>query len=461
VFNIVTTVSGLGCSSGLVRHLSHHRATGTTEMLGPTLVIALVPVGFMGLLAGGAVAALAGPLAALFSSTSMGAASEELARTLRWMAPFIPVGTVYWVIVQGTRGFDTMRPVVVVDKLGRGILLPVAVGIALSAGLSPAGIAAVWASSTLVALVPAAGAMRALVRDATQQTRSTGQPRSTPDRSEMVRSYWRFTGPRAIGQVSEVSVTWLDTLIVGSVLGAAAAGIYGAGTRYVLPGLFVADAIMQVVGPRISGLLSVGRSAAADHMLTVATGWQVSTLWPLYLLAGVFAPTLLQVFGAEVVAATGALRWLAAGVLVSSLAGPAASVILMSGRSVLAMVNTLVLMAVNVGGNLLLVPRLGMAAAGAVWGFTLVVSTFLPLAQMRRTMAMSTLGAPAVRGALIATASFVPPALSAVALLGQTWAALALGGVAGFGLYTWAIARWGSVLKFDVLRSSVGVGPRS
>ena len=81
-------------------------------------------------------------------------------------------------------------------------------------------------------------------------------------------------------QASEVVVNWMDTVIVGAVLSTTAAGIYASGTRYLLPGLFAAEALMQVTGPRVSGLLARRRTLEASVLVQVVAGWQVAVLWP-------------------------------------------------------------------------------------------------------------------------------------------------------------------------------------
>src|SRR5690606_33249068 len=107
-----------------------------------------------------------------------------------------------------------------------------------------------------------------------------------PDRA-FRKQYWRFTAPRAVGQASEVAVNWLDTIVVSAIVSTTAAGIYASGSRYLLPGLFAAEALMQVTGPRISGLLAKDRKREASELLQVVAGWQVLVMWPLYLLIAV------------------------------------------------------------------------------------------------------------------------------------------------------------------------------
>jgi O-antigen/teichoic acid export membrane protein len=450
VFNILATVGGLGCSSGLVRHISAYRASGQTARIPKTLLVALVPVALVGVILTLVLIATAPFFADLFGAGSDTAG--EVSTTLRWMAPLLPVAATYTVLLQGTRGFDTMRPVVLIDKIGRGLCLPFLAWGAAGAGLSPAAIGLLWASTTAVALVPTAITMFRLTRRATAADQ---EPARVPPTGRLARDYWRFTAPRGVGQVSEVLVNWMDTVIVGAILGTAAAGIYGAGTRYVLPGIFVGDAIIQVVAPKISGLLHREDVTNAGHLLRVATGWQSMIMWPLYCIVLVFAPVLLGLFGTEVVEASAALRYLAVGVMVAALAGPAAAIILMSGRSMLAMGNTLVLLVVNLVGNLLLVPKHGISAAGLVWAITIVIATWLPGVQALKTLGVRSWGAPGFVSAALAGLTVLPLALGARAWLGQSWTAVAVGGAVGSTLYALGIARWGGVLELDVLRSSL------
>jgi O-antigen/teichoic acid export membrane protein len=161
VFNILATLTGMGCSSGLVRMTSQYRATRQADLLRPTLLVAVVPVAVAGVLAAVFMVVAGSWLADVFGG---GQSTEEVQDTLRAMAPFLPFAAVYWVLIQGSRGYDTMRPVVVVDKIGRGLVLPAVAWIGVAAGLGPAGIGAAWAATNLVALFPSVWVTARLVR---------------------------------------------------------------------------------------------------------------------------------------------------------------------------------------------------------------------------------------------------------------------------------------------------------
>ena len=371
LFSITSTMAGLGCSTGLIRMISRDRATGHPERLPATVRIAVVPVGVVSVIVAAFVFALSEQIADLLSN---GAEVAQVAGVLRVMAPFLPAATLHTVLVQATRGFDTMLPQVAIERVGRALSLPIVVAIAATADMGPRGVGVAWAATNLVALVFSA---RALLVRVNRAVLASGRTPTPADRA-MRREYWAFTAPRAIGQASEVAVNWLDTIIVSAIVSTTAAGIYASGSRYLLPGLFAAEALMQVTGPRISGLLAVRKQREASALLQVVAGWQVAVMWPLYLVIIAFPSPLLRVFGPEVVAAKGALIALAIAMLIASPVGPAASAILMSGRSRQAMLNTLAVLAVNLGGNLVFVPRHGITAAGIVWGATILVAAALP-----------------------------------------------------------------------------------
>ncbi len=452
LFNIVSTIAGLGCSTGLVRMISRDRATGNGERLPATVRVAMVPVVVTAVAAAIAVALAAPAIADLLAD---GEKVDPVASVLRWMALFLPAATVHTVLIQGTRGFDTMRPLVAIERVGRAGALPVVAGLAAASGMGPSGVGVVWAGTNAVALVFSARAMYTRVTGAVQ---ASGRPAATPDRA-FRRQYWSFTAPRAVGQASEVAVNWLDTIVVSAIVSTTAAGVYASGSRYLLPGLFAAEALMQVTGPRISGLLAVDRRSEASDLLKVVAGWQVAVMWPIYLLIAVFPTPLLQVFGEEVVAARGALIALAVAMLIASPIGPAASAILMSGRSTQAMLNTLAVLAVNLVGNFAFVPVHGITAAGVVWGATIVVAAALPGWQCRHLLGVATVGRPAVIGAAVAAATVGTVALSTRAVLGESSAGLLAAVSLGGAAYAISLRSVRTQLHLDALWQGVNRRP--
>jgi O-antigen/teichoic acid export membrane protein len=450
VFMIMSRFAELGGSTGLVRTISRDRALGRVERIKPTVIAAVVPVFTLGLVFAVVLWLLAPALADLFGT---GKDTAEITHLLRLLAPFLPLSATYGVIVIGSRGFDVMWLQVWMEKIGRACLMPVAVFLAIQAGGGPEGALAAWALSTLLVAVVTAVLFVRLMRTEVAAHPATGEIPPV-EFGPIARGFWVFTLPRAFGQAFNVAVLWFDTLFVAALIGATEGGIYAAGTRYLLIGTFISEAVMQAVGPRVSGLLTLHKTDEARQVVVQTTTWQVAIIWPIYLVIGVFATVLLRVFGPDFVAAEAALVFLSVGMLVACLGGPCDSVILMSGRSRQSLFNSAAALTVNVVGNLVFVPLYGISAAGAVWAVTLVVAAGLPALQSTRRLGITPWSRPMVRTMGLALGTVGVACLAARAALGETWtglfAAVLVGGTA-YSALTWRLRR--SIHLQDLLDS--------
>jgi O-antigen/teichoic acid export membrane protein len=131
VFSIISRSAMAGTDVGLVRFTSRFLARNRTGEVGALYRVALVPVAVVSSLAGLAVFLLADPLGGLLTA---GHGHDTLTEYLRVLAPFIPVAAVYQAVDGATRGFGTMVPSVVVDRIGRSSALPLLVLVASAAG---------------------------------------------------------------------------------------------------------------------------------------------------------------------------------------------------------------------------------------------------------------------------------------------------------------------------------------
>ena len=175
----------------------------------------------------------------------------QLSKVLAALAPFLPFAVFETVLVSATRGYDVMWPQAAIEKIGRAALLPIVVLVTTRLGGDVVAVARAWAATNLVALVPAVIVTRRLMQRACQTPivpEKHGAASATPgtsahlgaqrlDRAAWLattRSFWAFSAPRAAGQTFEVSIAWIDTLLVSALISTSAAGIYASGTRYVL-----------------------------------------------------------------------------------------------------------------------------------------------------------------------------------------------------------------------------------
>ena len=453
-FNILARVAELGSATGLIRWVSRLRAQRSPELIGPMMWVGLVPVAVVSLLFAWVLGTRSHGIAQLFAN---GEAVGQLSDVLSALAPFLPLAVFETVLVSATRGYDVMWPQASIEKIGRALLLPIVVLVTTRMGGDVVAVARAWAATNLVALVPAVIVTRHLMRRARRVSGATDQPeclQRAAGRSSVptgrrfdgiswgstARAFWAFSAPRAAGQTFEVSIAWIDTLLVSALISTSAAGVYASGTRYVLIGAFVGEALMQVVGPRVSGLMTRRRNRETSHLVRMAAGWQTAITWPAYLLVIAFAPVLLGVFGRQVLAAEGALVALSLGLCVFSLFGPAGSVILMGGRSSQAMGNAAIAVVFNLVGNLVLIPWLGITGAGIVWALTLVLSVALPAWQAHHLMHLDMSSRSALWSAGLATVTVGCSAAFFRVVAGATPTGLVLAAVIGLGAF--GVAMW-------------------
>ncbi|HEX6382511.1 MAG TPA: MATE family efflux transporter, partial [Acidimicrobiia bacterium] len=216
LFTILSNTAELGADTGLVRSISRLRALDRVRDIRKTLYVALFPPLVVSALFGLALWMWAPQLAEIFGK---GEGRDQIADFARWMAPLLPAAGLIRVILSGTRGFGTMIPSVVVDKLGRpGIQVALALAILLVAGNGHANhglIALAWA---LPFLIGTAGGLwwlwGLLLKEERRDRRTNGRRRSRPTML-LAEKFWRFTAPRGLAGIFQVVVLWLNTLLVG------------------------------------------------------------------------------------------------------------------------------------------------------------------------------------------------------------------------------------------------------
>jgi O-antigen/teichoic acid export membrane protein len=433
-FNIVTSVTLWGADVGLVRQIPRLRVLGRVVDVRATIRLAISTVFAAGLVLAIVVVLVADPLAALLVRDGP---PGELATLLRILAPFLPIASAYSVAVAATRGFGTMRVSALVDRLGLSLAQPVFVLIVLLAGLGLGAVTLAWAAPTLLTAAIAGVWLARLVgrSDAKVEERERNAPVG-----RLFAEFWRFAAPRGLAGVFAVAVLWLDTLLLGALRSSREAGIYAAATRYLVIGSFAALAITQVVGPKLSELLSSRRGNRAEDVYRTGTAWSMALSWPVYWTMIVFAPVLLSVFGSGFETAQHAVAILGASMLFASAAGPVDVVLLMGGRSAWNLFNTVVAVVANVALNLLLIPRLGMTGAAIAWAASILANNVLPLLEVWILFRIHPFGTSARLVGAAAAVCFGLVPLAARLALGASLGGFALGEAIGGVLYVTILA---------------------
>ncbi|MCC2314575.1 lipopolysaccharide biosynthesis protein [Cellulomonas xiejunii] len=411
VFSIALALSRLGMDSASLWIVPRLLVDRVVEVRGAVVHLAVTA------LLGGALGSVVLVVLArvLWHDAPLGAAVGVVA----W---FLPPAALALALLGALRGAGGVLPYVLVGNVALPTARPVGVLVATAAGYGATGAAVGWA----LPWVPAAGVVVALLwREVRRRERAAGAVGAPwwPSR-ERRRRVAAYAAPRTLSAGLDQVLVWLDVLLVGALLGAADAGVYGSAARFVAAGLVVDAAIRVVVAPRFSALLHEGRLSAVQDLYRLASGWLVLFATPLYLLVAVFASAILGLLGPGFERGAPALVVLCAGAVVTFLAGNIHSVLLMSGRSGWAAVNKVVVVAVNVGLNLVLLPVLGIVGAATAWAVSMLVDAVLATIEVRVLVGVRIDLARVLAAAALALVTVGLPAVVVRAVLGDGLGAL-------------------------------------
>lgn len=461
-FVLTGGLAKLGTQTGLVYWPARLRATGRDHLLGACLRTALVPVTVLSGVLAVAMWLGAPALARLTAADSPHVIAEHTAG-LRILAVFLPLLALTDALLTATRGYRSMRPTVLLDRVLRSALQLVLVG--------AVGVAALWttASLPLFALAWAAPYLpvAVLAAFALRKTYFKGKPAAVRtkrvERRELRRDFWRFTGPRALASVAQLALQRVDVLLVAALGGLAPAAIYAVAGRFVVLVQFANQGISQSVQPRLAEALATGDRRTANHLYQTATGWLVLVTWPINLLVILFAPFYLGLFGAQYTSGTAVVLVLACAMLVATGCGMVDMVLAMAGRTSWNLINVLLALAVTIGLDVLLIPRHGALGAAIGLACAMVVNNLLPLIQIGRVARLHPFGAGTCAAGLLSVACFgvLPRIVTAVAGTGAAGLTLALAlAVPAFCLGAWLLRSHLALHAFTRTRRTTRTSPQ-
>jgi O-antigen/teichoic acid export membrane protein len=449
LFTILSNSVRLGADTGMVRTLSASRALGALHELGPLVRAALWPVLLAGIGAGAATWTLAPLLTRVFLH---GSASSAGVTGIRLLSFFLPMVAVTIVALSGTRGFGTMLPYAVIENLGKPFLRLLLVAAVVMAGLGSVAVLLAWAAPVAAGFVAALWVLFHLVRRTEAQATT---PRPAGASREILARFWRFAAPRGLAGIFQITVIWLDVLLVGALRSTSEAGVYAAASRLAMVGGLVTEAVRIAIAPQISWLLARREHARVEGVYQVGTWWIMALCWPLYLTLAIFGPVVLRIFGSEFVAGGSALLILSLGMLFSLATGNVTVMLLMGGKSSWNLLNAAGAVVVNVGLNLLLVPRIGITGAALAWAASMLLENTAALIQLRILMRLNPLGPGWWVAAGQSVLCYAGIGLLFWRFAGHTLPSLVVFAALATGLYVWLLWRARGVLQLDVLREAI------
>lgn len=148
-------------------------------------------------------------------------------------------------------------------------------------------------------------------------------------------------------------------------------GVYSAVQRTAVMGTIVLTAFNTVFAPVISRLHDQGRILQLKTLFQTIAKWTFTFSLPIYLAMILFRKPLLGLFGPEFVSGSGALAVLSVGWIVHSGTGSTGVMLSMTGRPMVNFLNMSGFFILNIGLNLILIPRYGILGAASATAFSL------------------------------------------------------------------------------------------
>jgi O-antigen/teichoic acid export membrane protein len=445
LFLIVEAVVSLGSATGTVYFIARLRSLGQHQRIPEVMRTAVRPVAIVSVAAAVVLALLAAPVARLLVGGQLGHAGArpaEVTAELRALAVALPFAAMLDTLLGASRGYRAMGPTAMVDRIGRPLLQLAGVGVAAAAG-SAALLAPLWALPYL----PAVGAVWLWLRRIQRRSRpaaagaastgpaSTGPASTGPASTEPVTGrsgraaahgreplrFWRFTGPRGLAALAQITIQRVDIVLVAIMRGPAEAAVYTAATRFLVAGQFGNQAISMAAQPRFTEMFAQGDHRGANRIYQVTTAWLILLTWPLYLLAVSFGPQVLTVFGRSYSGGAAVMVILGLTMLLATGCGQVDMVLVTTGRSSWSLINGLLAVVVNVGLDVLLIPRYGITGAAIGWSAAIILTNLMPLAQLAATRRLHPFG----------SGTFITAGLSVLSFGVLPWA---VRGLAGHGV---------------------------
>jgi O-antigen/teichoic acid export membrane protein len=487
LFLIIENLANLGSYNGVIYFIARLR---TPRQLRHMIRVAVAPVIIVSVTAACVVFAFAHPLARLLlgGRPDTGADPASVAHALRLLALTVPFASLLDTFLGASRGFHDMRPTVLVDRIGRSVAQLAGVGVAALAGAT-ALLAPLWALPYVPASVlawlwfrrisgrraraglvgqrdppmPPAGSaqpgnrMRAVDPTPRAADSAIGADPSAATSRVIVRGpsshrskvagagpFWRFTAPRAMATTAQIVIQRLDIVLVGILRGPVDAAVYTAATRFLVVGQLGNMAIGMAAQPQLAQLFAVRDRHSANAVYQATTAWLIILTWPLYLLAVIYGPAVLVIFGHSYRAGSGVVVILGLTMLLTTACGQVDVVLTTAGRSSWSLANWLLAVGINVGVDLALIPKYGIIGAAIGWAVALAVMNFVMLAEVGAIVRVSPFGRGCLAASVLAAASFgaIPFGLRVLGGRGPAVSVLAVVlGCAVYGIGLWRLRR--------------------
>lgn len=354
---IISSLACLGLLSGILRYVAFYRGKGDDQRVKGIILSASGMVCLTGCLSGLGLYLSADWVALRFLK------DPSLTPMVEFIALIIPMNSLSQVLLKALLGGQAFAYYIGIWRVGENLVKLIVVLISYQLGFGLHGVLTAYALASCCSLLLSLVAIHTRI----VPLWGGGVAAIFPLKELVI-----FSLPLFLSGFLGVVSGWIDTLVLGYFCDQTLVGIYTSALLLASLVTLGPDLLYPVILPMMTECYAQNRHEELADLFHTVTRWIVWMTVPAVLFVGVFAAEGLQImFGGEYLPAAAAVAVLVLGRLVYIISWTRATAMVLEERTQTILFITLVENGINLGLNILLVPRMGILGAG--WATTISV----------------------------------------------------------------------------------------
>ena len=370
VTSIAQTVASLGLNQGIVRFCAMYRGKWDNPRIKGTFLPAIAISSLSSVLVATGLFAFSSLIAQRFFN------KPELTGVLRIFALAIPFYTLTGIATSLTQSFKRIEYQTGVHQVFRPLVNIVLVVLAFLLGFRLAGAVYGFLACGALSLVLALYFACKVFPDIVSPLRPVFE----------TKRLIRFSVPMFLAGFCYLTLIQTDRIMLGFFKESSEVGVYNAASIISRQLLLFFYPLVAIFLPMISDLYNKQQLQELERLLKTVSRWMLATSLPFGLIICIFSPLIMNLFGTEFGAGWPVLLVLTFSQILFLSVGPEGEVLQMSGKQDLVLINTLVMVFVNIGLNIWLIPIWGKLGAAIATALSLSGIAIVQLIQVVRIL---------------------------------------------------------------------------
>jgi O-antigen/teichoic acid export membrane protein len=357
IFSFLALLARIGLDSGSLRYVSIYNEDQDRNRIKGVLIQSFL-ISFL--------AGLGNGIVSYFGSEWIATTIfkiEELDKIIRIFSFGIPFMATMFIAATATRGFQKMQYFVYVVNIFQPLSKLCLILIFYWVGLKLYGV--VWAaviSAVLGLLLVTVLYIKKIFPELISNIRPLFE----------TKKLFKFSIPMFFGALVGFFFLWTDVLMLGYFHSPSEVGIYRAASQISLFLIMILSALSSIFAPIVAELYNKKEMDNLNSLFKIVTRWGFYICLPIFLIMIFLPKEILSLFGSQFIDGWYALIILAFAYLIHVGLGDVGWVLAMCGMQKLWLYIIIIMAVVNIGANLLLIPKFGIIGAAMATGISMV-----------------------------------------------------------------------------------------